>query len=125
MNMLRTIEDLLGMDHLGMNDANSDPMVDVFTPEPDLAPYAAVLPGSLCEQPVDPALIPECQQASIPRTPWLRSLHDGQWWANATRDFNFRHPDDLDSAAFNRVLWRGVMGEKPYPGDSKKPSEAF
>jgi YVTN family beta-propeller protein len=125
MNMLRTIEDLLGINHLGMNDANADPMTDVFSRDPDLSAYTAVLPGSLCQSPVDPALIPECQQASIPRTRTLTSLHDGHWWANATHNFNFKRPDDLDSAAFNRVLWRGIMGEKPYPGDTKKMSEVF
>jgi YVTN family beta-propeller protein len=115
-NMLRTIEDLLGMNHLGMNDANADPMADVFTTKPNLAPYTAIIPGSLCAPPVDPALVPACQQASVPRTPAVPSLHDGTWWANATRNFNFKQPDAVDSAAFNRVLWRGVMGDdKPYP----------
>jgi DNA-binding beta-propeller fold protein YncE len=112
------------MDHLGMNDANSDPMSDLFTKDPDLTPYAAVLPGSLCEPPVNLDLIPECHQTSIPRTSSLKSLHDGKWWANATRNFNFKRPDDLDSAAFNRVLWRGVMGEKPYPVDRRSGADA-
>jgi DNA-binding beta-propeller fold protein YncE len=120
MNMLRTIEDLLGMDHLGMNDANSDPMGEVFTTKPDLTPYVAVLPGSLCQAPVATDLIPECQQALVPRTRPLQSLHDGKWWADVTRKFNFKRPDDLDSAGFNRVLWRGIMGEKPYPTQPRK-----
>jgi DNA-binding beta-propeller fold protein YncE len=64
---------------------------------------------------VNPDLIPECKQASVPRTPALPSLHDGTWWAAATQGFNFKHPDAIDSAVFNRVLWRGVMGDKPYP----------
>jgi YVTN family beta-propeller protein len=116
LNMLRTIEDLLGMNHLGMNDANSDPMADVFTTKANLTPYTAVIPGSLCAPPVDPALVPACHEASIPRTPVVLSLHDGTWWANATKTFNFSEPDAVDSAAFNRVLWRGVMGDdKPYP----------
>ncbi len=115
MNVLRTIEDLLGLNHLGMNDANSDPMSDVFTAKADLTPYEAVLPGTLCQPPVAPDLIPECQQASIQRTPAVRSLHDGAWWAKATQGFNFKQPDALDAAAFNRILWSGVMGDKPYP----------
>jgi YVTN family beta-propeller protein len=123
MNVLRTIEDLLRMNHLGMNDANSDPMEDVFTTSPDLTSYTAVLPGSLCQPPVSPDLIPECRQASVPRTRSVKSLHDGSWWANATRTFDFRRPDDLDSAAFNRVLWRGIMGEKPYPDRRKQVNE--
>jgi len=115
LNMIRTIEDLLGINSLGMFDANSDPMSDVFTSKPDFTPYTAVLPGSLCLPPVNPDLIPECRQASLPRTDAVPSLHDGIWWAKATQDFNFRQPDALDSAAFNRVLWRGTMGDKPYP----------
>jgi DNA-binding beta-propeller fold protein YncE len=115
MNVLRTIEDLLGLNHLGMNDANSDPMSDAFTTRPDFTPYTAVLPGSLCQVPVHPDLIPECKQASVPHTPSVQSLHDAAWWANATRNFNSKRPDAIDSAAFNRVLWRGVMGSKPYP----------
>jgi YVTN family beta-propeller protein len=116
MNVLRTIEDLLGLNHLGMNDANSDPMSAVFVTKPDLTPYKPVLPGILCHPPVDPNLIPECKQPSMARTRIEPSLHDGNWWANATKGFNFRGPDSLDAAAFNRLLWRGIMGDnRPYP----------
>jgi len=45
----------------------------------------------------------------------MRPLHDGTWWANATRNFNFKRPDALDAGAFNHLLWAGVMGEMPYP----------
>jgi YVTN family beta-propeller protein len=115
-SMLRTIEDLLGMKHLGMNDANAKPMSEVFNTEADLTPYKPVLPGSLCQAPVRPDLIPECKDPSVARTPAMRSLHDGAWWTKATKQFNFKRPDALDAAAFNRVLWRGIMGDdKPYP----------
>jgi hypothetical protein len=45
---------------------------------------------------------------------------------DATRHFNFKQPDHLDSAALNRVLWRGMRGEeKPYPPDRERtPSSA-
>jgi hypothetical protein len=113
---LRTIEDFLGMKHLGMNDANAEPMSDVFNTEADLTPYTPVLPGSLCQPPVSADLIPECKDASVLRTKAQPSLHSGAWWAAATRRFNFRRPDALDAAAFNRVLWRGIKGEStPYP----------
>jgi len=61
-------------------------------------------------------LIPECRDRSTERTVARRALHDGAWWANATKRFDFRKPDALDAAAFNRVLWHGVMGAgRPYP----------
>src|SRR5215472_1855203 len=47
-NVLRTIEDLLGIDHLNQSDANAAPMADVFTHEANLTPYTALIPGSLC-----------------------------------------------------------------------------
>ena len=56
MNILRTIEDLLGINHLGLADANPGPMSDVFMTKPDLTPYAAVIPGILCQAPVSSEL---------------------------------------------------------------------
>ena len=34
-----------------------------------------------------------------------------------TKGFNFNHPDQINSDLFNRILWKGIMGDdKPYPG---------
>ncbi len=116
-NVLRTIEDILGVDHLGLNDANALPMSDVFIKQANLQPYTAPIPGILCEPPVDPTLVPECSNpGKRPITTAVKSLHDGKWWAQATKGFNFSHPDMVDADAFNRILWRGIMGDdKPYP----------
>ena len=57
-NALRTVEALLGIRPLGINDANSSPMSDVFATQPNLQPYVATIPGSLCAQPVHPDLVP-------------------------------------------------------------------
>jgi DNA-binding beta-propeller fold protein YncE len=115
-NMLRTIEDLSGLKPLSLYDANAQPMSDVFTLSADTQPYEPVVPGVLCAPPVDPNLIPECNNPGLKRTGAVKTLHDGVWWANSTRQFDFSKPDALDSGAFNRVLWRGVKGSQPYPG---------
>jgi YVTN family beta-propeller protein len=117
-SVLRTIEDILGVGHLGLNDANAVPMSDVFIQQPNLQPYIAPIPGILCEPPVDPALVPECKNpGNRPITAAVKPLHDGAWWAQATKGFNFKHPDMVNSDLFNRVLWKGIMGDdKPYPG---------
>jgi YVTN family beta-propeller protein len=117
-NVLRTIEDILGVGHLGLNDANAVPMSDVFVQQPNLQPYVAPIPGILCQPPVDPTLVPECNNpAGRPITAAVKSLHDGAWWAQATKGFNFKHPDMVNADLFNRVLWKGIMGDdKPYPG---------
>ena len=53
-NALRTVETLLGVPPLGMNDANAVPMSDVFSSQPNLQAYSAIIPGSLCAPPVSP-----------------------------------------------------------------------
>jgi YVTN family beta-propeller protein len=117
-NVVRTIEDILGADYLGLNDANAKPMSDVFTEERNLQPYVAPIPGILCQPPVDPTLVPECKDPeNRPVTAAIKPLHDGAWWAQATRGFNFNHPDLINADLFNRILWKGIMGDnKPYPG---------
>jgi hypothetical protein len=32
-----------------------------------------------------------------------------------TKDFDFADADRIDGGQFNRVLWKGIMGNKPYP----------
>jgi DNA-binding beta-propeller fold protein YncE len=114
-NMLRTMEDLLGIDHLDLSDANAAPMSDVFTHTPDLTPYSVVIPGNLCAAPVDPSLVPECKSAGAKITPKLPELHDAAWWAEALKPFDFHDADKIDVEAYNRVLWEGTMGDIPYP----------
>jgi DNA-binding beta-propeller fold protein YncE len=114
-NVVRTIEDILGVRPLGMNDANALPMSDAFTTTPDLAPYTAIIPGVLCRKPVDPALVPDCRSPAAAKTEAVAELHDGAWWARQTRGFDFHHPDRVDPRRFNHILWRGLKGDTPYP----------
>jgi YVTN family beta-propeller protein len=117
-NVVRTIEDILGVNYLGLNDANARPMSDVFIKQPNLQPYTAPIPGILCNPPVDPTLVPECHNpGDREMTAAVKPLHDGKWWAEATKGFNFSHPDLINADLFNRILWKGIMGDdKPYPG---------
>jgi DNA-binding beta-propeller fold protein YncE len=72
-NVLRTIEDILGIDHLNQSDANAAPMADAFTRVPNFTPYSAIIPGSLCAAPVDPNLVPACKQAGARLPPNRRA----------------------------------------------------
>jgi YVTN family beta-propeller protein len=122
-NMMRTMEDLLGIKPLTLFDANADPMSRVFTATADLTSYKAVLPGSLCKPPVKADLIPECVVPSLPRTAAVKQLRNGSWWTQVTKQFDFRRPDALNSAEFNLVLWRGIKGNKPYPEFRKRHAD--
>jgi DNA-binding beta-propeller fold protein YncE len=114
-NVLRTIEDLLGIDYLNQSDANAAPMSDVFTSTPNFTPYSAIIPGSLCAAPVDPNLVPACGSIHAKITPVVPELHDAAWWAESLKNFDFHDADRNDADAFNRVLWRGIMGDVTYP----------
>lgn len=115
-SLIRTMEDLLNIGYLGINDANAKPMSDTFTREPNFTSYKAVVPGNLCGEPVDPKLVPACQDKNVEKTAAIPSLRNNQWWAQATQDFNFEVEDKLDPEKFNRVLWAGIQGDKvPYP----------
>jgi DNA-binding beta-propeller fold protein YncE len=107
-SVLRTMEDILGIAHLGLNDANARPMSDVFSKTPDLRPYDAIVPGDLCRKPVDQNLVPECLRPGHIITRAAADAHDGAWWAQATRRMDFSHPDHIDSARFNAILAAGL-----------------
>jgi YVTN family beta-propeller protein len=114
-NVLRTMEDLLGIDHLNQSDANAAPMADVFAKTPDFTPYNAIIPGSLCAAPVDPNLVPACKSAGVKISPKRRELHEAAWWAEKFAGYDFHDADRIDAETFSRVLWEGTMGDLPYP----------
>jgi hypothetical protein len=58
--MVRTIEDILGTDYLGMNDANAYAMDEAFETFPNYQPYDAIIPGVLCQPPLHADLVPGC-----------------------------------------------------------------
>lgn len=108
-NMLRTIEDVLGIDHLSLNDAYQRPMSDIFDLSQaqwsfDAYP-ADALYGSALPLPLRTGLV-------IPA-----ASHDADWWAAQTRGMDFSEEDKIDAAGFNRLLWQGLMRDRPYPAD--------
>jgi YVTN family beta-propeller protein len=119
-NALRTVEDLLGLPPLGMNDANSAPMSDVFAKQPNLQAYSAIIPGSLCAPPVAQDLVPACNNPTVRRTRRVASLHDGAWWAMMTAGMNFHEPDHVDAQYYNNLLEYGILGRGTPPAHRAK-----
>ncbi|GAC1496788.1 MAG: alkaline phosphatase family protein [Vulcanimicrobiaceae bacterium] len=125
-NALRTIEDILGAEPLSDFDANAVPMSTAFTTKPDTTEYDATIPGVLCAAPVATTLVPACRQNTLKRrkTAPVRQLHGKAWWSAMTEGMDFTAPDRLDAKAFNRVLWRGIKGDRvPYPGSELAKSD--
>jgi DNA-binding beta-propeller fold protein YncE len=107
-NVVRTIEDILGMGPNGLNDGLSEPMSELFTRR--LAPwtYQAIVPNVLrsTRLPLPPAA--GAEHAVQPR-------HDAAYWQAAMAGQDFSAPDRVEPVAFSRALWRGLKGEEPYP----------
>ena len=110
-NMLRTIEDILGMKPMGINDAVAEPMADMFTTEYKPWTYTAAVPGVLYSTQLPVGKPPVGAALVKPR-------HDAAYWAAKTKGMDFSVEDKIDSAKFNRIIWRGLVGEDaPYPAE--------
>jgi len=113
-SVVRTMEDILGIGPLGMYDALARPMSDVFdlALDPKSFKYAALTSGALSGTSAlsqrDLSRIGEYYAA-------LETGHDTAYWERVMKGQNFAREDDLDVARYNRALWEGLMGSRPYP----------
>jgi YVTN family beta-propeller protein len=110
-NMIRTIEDVLGLDHLNLNTATERPMTDVFDLNQKEWNLDAV-PSALLEQTKLP--IPDSARKAAQSSAPVKLSHDSAYWAAKTAQFDFRGEDRVDADAFNRIIWEGMM-IGPYP----------
>jgi YVTN family beta-propeller protein len=111
-SMLRTIEEVLGIKPMGLNDALQSPMSDVFSKETAAWSYSARVPAVLrsTQLPLPPGAEPKAGSPGEAATG-----HDAAYWAGKTAGFDFSSEDKLDSERFNLVLWNGLKGDQPYP----------
>jgi hypothetical protein len=118
-HVLRTMEDILGIGPLGLNDSSVEPMTAVFDRAAEVWDYRAVVPAVLrttqlpLPAPTAAALSPANDVTPQPR-------HDAAYWAAKTEDLNFSAEDRIDTPRFNRILWAGLMGDAvPFPENPK------
>jgi YVTN family beta-propeller protein len=121
-NALRTVEDLLGIRPLGLDDANAAPMSDVFSTQPNLQPFVATIPGSLCAAPVQSDLVPACSRPAAKKSRRVSLLHDGAWWEKMTTGMDFRRPDHLNAEYYNALLQVGITGRGTLPKSAPAPA---
>jgi DNA-binding beta-propeller fold protein YncE len=119
-SMISTIVELLGIDHLGLNDAEAAPMAAVFTTTPHAWRFDAIVPEVLrtSRLPLPVRGNGANDSARILRTGLPKPLHDSAWWAEKTAGFDFSAEDKIDAGKYNLILWQGLMGEAtPYPAE--------
>lgn len=109
-NVLRTIEDILGAPHINLNTARQQPMADLFdiTASADWT-YKAVASTVLLTTNLD------LGNVVMAKGPLIKPKHDAIYWAKATSHFDFSDADLVNPSAYNRVLWTGLMEGKAYP----------
>ncbi len=111
LSMVRTIEDILGIGHSNLNDSLAVPMTDVF--DTKLKPWTFnAVPSDYLYSTTLP--LPPMQAGHH----ILYSTHDATYWAKVTEGMDFSVEDHLDAQRYNRIIWRGLMGDKPYPSTS-------
>jgi len=111
---LRTIEDVLGAPHMNLNTAYARPMSDVFDIRQSPtwtfnAVASTVLQGTGLQVTLNDLGVKYAEG------PVVKPKHDAAYWEEATRGFDFSKEDLVPPALFNKVLWEGLMGDKPFP----------
>ncbi|HEX7287433.1 MAG TPA: bifunctional YncE family protein/alkaline phosphatase family protein [Candidatus Angelobacter sp.] len=115
-SLLRTIEQVLGIKPLGINDAFQRPMSEVFDLRQKEWTYMARVPEILRRTRLP---LPRARAVKTIRAQQAAPLsaHDAAYWTEKTRGVDFSEEDKLDTEAFNQVLWNGLKGDQPYPSE--------
>ena len=113
-NALRTIEDILGTQHINLNTAFQRPMADVFdTTSSGHWTYSAVASTVLKTTTLNLAQSESTQRFA--EGPDVKPRHSAAYWNRVTAGFNFAQADQVPPAVYNKVLWAGMKGSQPYP----------
>jgi YVTN family beta-propeller protein len=125
-DMVRTVEQILGLPAMNQFDLAANPMYDAFTSKPNFAPFTAV-PNQIPLDQISPAPAATAAPASRPSTGSAAATAEQAWAKWSSDHFGTKFvPDKQGTDQLNRAIWYGVKGfSTPYPGDStvKLPSE--
>jgi DNA-binding beta-propeller fold protein YncE len=96
-DVLQTIEEILGLGSLSQFDHYGRPLYEIFSSQPDLTPYTALIP-----------------------TQSLTEKNPPGKQANASLQLKLDKPDISDDEVFNRILWAAIKGDTiPFPQEHR------
>jgi hypothetical protein len=109
-NMLRTMTEILGVEKLDVQVADTPPMTAVFDTAQagwsyEARPALVLLTNTQLPIPHKGDLLKHAAADG----PVFRLRHDAAWWSRETARFDFAREDLNDEKAYNEVLWRGTM----------------
>lgn len=118
-NVLRTIEDIVGTEHLNLNTYFARPMADVFDITSNgswtFNAVASTLLTPILTKPIAPisqggGLGLDPNKVVFAAGPQLKPTHNAQYWAKKTRGFDFSSEDRVPAQLYNKILWEGIKG---------------
>ncbi|HUX81504.1 MAG TPA: beta-propeller fold lactonase family protein [Halothiobacillus sp.] len=111
-NLLRTIEDVLGLKPMGLTDGNALPMTAVFDRHSQPLDYTAIVPEVLrtTQLPLPPKTVENSLAATPGAEQYAKPRHHAAYWARVMQGQNFATEDQLDTVRFNKALWQGLKG---------------
>jgi YVTN family beta-propeller protein len=107
-DFVRTMEVILGLKPLNISDAIAVPMADVFDLKQKTWTYTATASRMLVGTGLP---LP----ASVAKLKPLEPTHNAAYWTAVTRGMDFRVEDHFNFDRYNHILWKGLMGNRPYP----------
>ena len=106
-DMVRTIEGLLGLPPMNQHDLLAPPMMDAFEDTPNLTPYNA-LPNQIPLDTLNPTASTKLQKA------WQSEL--AGFFPHSPK----QQPDVANESLLNHAIWYSTKGfSTPYPGESR------
>ena len=110
-DLVRTIEVILGLSPSSLYSAAAAPMSAVFDPTQKSWTYTALVPALLRSSQVPLPQVREQGKA----TAKVRDRRSASYWQKKLGDMDYSEEDKVDTVRFNLELWKGMMGNKPYP----------
>jgi hypothetical protein len=111
-SLLRTIEDVLGLQHMNLNTAYQRPMAEIFDTASNGNWTFSATASTILKTTTIALNDIGVQYADGPD---IKSTRDAAYWAKATRGFDFSDADRVPADLYNQVLWEGLKGNEPYP----------
>jgi YVTN family beta-propeller protein len=106
-NVLRTIEDIFGTEHLNLNTHYARPMADVFDIRSSGRWTFDAVASTLLKL-TTLGLNPT--KVKFAAGPNLKPTHDARYWTDKTRGFDFSAEDQVPAELYNKILWEGLKG---------------
>jgi DNA-binding beta-propeller fold protein YncE len=96
-DVLATIEDILGLGRMSQFDHYGRPLREIWDATPDLTPYVALKPAVPLDE----------------KNPTRGAI------AEASKNLTLENEDASNDDLFNRILWKTIKGDQPYPGTTR------